>query len=65
MQDGYIKEKERLGKLAGAAALVAQEFERSGDGNAAVAAQVLFAMIIEQIGAVDAELDKLIEKAGI
>ncbi len=65
MQDGYMKEKERLSKLAGAAALVAKEFERSGDGKAAVAAQVLFAMIIEQIAAVDSELDKLIEKAEI
>jgi hypothetical protein len=65
MQDGYMREKDRLGKLAGAAAAVAQEFERTQDERAAVAAQVLFALIAAQLKAVDEELDKLIGKAGI
>ena len=65
MGQGHMKEKERLDRLAGAAAQIAQEFERSGDRRAAVAAQVLFSMIIEQIAAVDEELDAIIEKAGI
>lgn len=65
MQDGYMQEKRKLEKLAGAAALVAQEFERTQGPALAAAAAVLFAMIGEQIKAVDAELDKLIERAGI
>lgn len=65
MQDGYMREKDKLSKLAGAAATVAQEFERTQDGRAVVAAQVLFTLIAAQIEAVDAELDKLIEKAGV
>jgi len=65
MQDGYMREKRKLEKLAGAAALVAQEFERTQGEALAGAAAVLFAMIGEQIKAVDAELDKLIERAGI
>lgn len=65
MQDGYMREKDKLNKLAGAAALVAQEFERSQDSRAAMAAQVLFTLISAQLEAVDAELDRLIEKAGV
>jgi len=65
MQDGYMQEKRKLEKLAGAAALVAQEFERTQGPALAEAAAVLFAMIGEQIKAVDIELDKLIERAGI
>ncbi len=65
MQGGYTKEKERLDKLAMAAAQIAQEFELTGDYRAAVAAQALFSMILEQISVVDAALDRLIERAGI
>ena len=65
MQDGYMREKRKLEKLAGAAVLVAQEFERTQGAALAEAAAVLFAMIGEQLKAVDAELDKLIERAGI
>jgi hypothetical protein len=65
MQDGYMREKRKLEKLAGAAALVAQEYERTGQPGLAEAAAVLFAMIGEQMKAVDLELDKLIERAGI
>ena len=65
MQDGYMREKDKLGKLAGAAAAVAQEFERTQDERAAVAALVLFTLIAAQLLAVDTELDKLIEKAGV
>ena len=65
MQDGYMREKDRLTKLAGAAAAVAQEFERTQDERTAVAAQVLFTMITAQLMAVDAQLDQLIDKAGL
>ncbi len=65
MQDGYMREKDKLGKLAGAAAAVAQEFERTQDERVAVAAQVLFTIIAVQLTSVDAELDKLIEQTGV
>ena len=65
MQDGYMQEKRKLEELAGAAALVAQEFERTHGPALAEAAAGLFTMIGEQIKTVDAELDKLIERAGI
>jgi hypothetical protein len=65
MKDGYMREKDRLGKLAGAAAAVAREFEQTQDRQAAVAAQVLFAMILAQLETVDDELGRLLEEAGI
>jgi len=65
MIDSYTNEKTRLDKLTGAASVVANEFERTGDKDAAVAAQVLFGMILDQIEVVNAELDRLIDKSGI
>jgi hypothetical protein len=60
-----MAEKDKLGKLAAAAAAVAQEFERTQDAKAAVAAQVLFTLISAQMETVDSELSKLIERAGV
>jgi hypothetical protein len=65
MQSGYTQERDKLGKLAAAASVAAQEFERTLDERAAAAAQLLFSLIETQFQAVDDELDRLIEKAGI
>lgn len=65
MQSGYTRERDKLGKLAAAASVAAQEFERTLDGRAAAAAQLLFSLIAAQLEAVDGELDRLIEKVGL
>lgn len=65
MSDGYMKEANRLDVLAEAVRMVADEFAKTKKVETAVAGYVLSGMVLEQIEAIDKELDDIIAKTGI
>lgn len=63
--EGYVKEQKKLDALAEAMRLVSEEFASTRDGEVAAAGHVLSKLIVQHVQALDRELDKILQHAGL
>jgi hypothetical protein len=63
--DAYVEENRKLDALTEAMKLVMDEFDRTRDPEAAAAGHVLAGMIKKKLEAMDAEIDRAMEQAGV
>lgn len=61
----YVKEERKLDALAEAMKLVLEEFEKTKDAEVAAAGHVLSGLIVKHIEALDRQLDKMLDSAGL
>ncbi len=61
----YAKEDRKLDALAEAMRLVLEEFEKTKDADVAAAGHVLTGLIVKYTEALEMQLDRMLDKAGL